>query len=70
MDIQINIDINDDENVHEIVKLLQSLNYINRVEIIPQKPSPMPTKSRFNRFYGAAKTGLSTTELAEIFDNR
>jgi hypothetical protein len=56
----INIDVNNSDNLDYIVKLLQSLNFIKKVEIIKDvEPinSDVP-QSRFARFYGAAKTGL------------
>jgi hypothetical protein len=60
----INFDINSAENIEYIVKLLQSLNFIRNVEIItPLQKDVLPTKSRFARYYGAAKTGLCTEEL-------
>ena len=56
----INIDINNSDNLDYIVKLLQSLSFIKKVEVIKeveQVNSDVP-KSRFARFYGAAKTEL------------
>jgi hypothetical protein len=63
----INIDINSAENVHYIVSLLRSLNFIKKVEVISEETIEQqnPTPSRFSRFYGAAKTGLSNEELEQ-----
>ncbi len=61
----INIDINSAENLNYVVTLLRSLNFIKKVEVISEEitESNSLAPSRFARFYGAAKTGLSTEEL-------
>ena len=61
----INIDINDAENVKSFVALLRSLSFIKKVEIVGDNnlEETTPKSSRFARYYGAAKTGLSEVEL-------
>jgi hypothetical protein len=61
----INIDINSAENLNYVVTLLRSLNFVKKVEVISEEITETnpPSPSRFARFYGAAKTGLSIEEL-------
>ena len=61
----INIDINSAENLNSFVALLRSLNFIKKVEIVNDANlgDISSKKSRFARYYGAAKTGLSEVEL-------
>jgi hypothetical protein len=63
----INIDINSVENLQYVITLLRSLNFVKKVEVVSEEVSnnEFPTPSRFQRFYGAAKTGLSTEQLEE-----
>jgi hypothetical protein len=63
----INIDLNSAEHLQYVVTLLRSLNFVKKIEVISEDITTpeQPTKSRFNRFYGAAKTGLTSEQLEE-----
>ncbi len=65
------IDFNSTENLNYVLTLLRSLNFVKNVAVVSEeileRQSPKP--SRFARFYGAAKTGLSPEELDKKLDN-
>lgn len=64
---RINIDVNDAENINDIIKLLHSLSFIKKIEVV--NPDITPIGGRFARFYGAAKTGLPAKELDKKIKN-